>query len=566
MNTNTLYTPLTEPLRNAMAARCKKDAVAGMSLVLADATGPLLSINHGYADLDARIPCTEDTLMGVASVTKLFTATGVMQQAEDGRLDITSPISAYIPEFRVKSRYDGAPPIRVIDLMTHHSGLPRDWLRHFYAYQPEPFHRLIECLWDEYISRPAGTFYSYSNLGVSLLGIVLERVSGMAYEAYITERILRPIGMEKSGFSKSYSHAGLYAQTYDGLKRRAELPMRDIPAGGLFASAKELGHFIGLYLSGGTYNGHKILLPETIDRMLTPQTPDVPMDFGKKIGLNWHLNRPALAYAGRVAHHGGSLVCYRAELCILPDHGLGAAVVSNSATASQAVLDLAEDGLKLALALKTGIVPQRTKAPAFVLRPGVSATTPEGHYATSRGYVHIRLAPNGYHFLWRQRSLILLADKEGAYTLCHENGGTVMPDARFTGRPLRFCVDPGTGKKVMLIDGWPDGEGFIPKPVPAAWAARLGTYHAYNRLPEEAFTDIPHAIQLSIKRGILHMESIGPGHTEVRVLSPVNDEEAVRLGWSQSDNETLHSEHRGADTTLSYMGIKFHQINVTERR
>lgn len=562
MHTNTQFQPLAERMNAQIAARCEKDGIAGMSLVLADASGPVMACTHGYADLYARTPFTEDTLLGIASVSKLFTATGIMRLVEAGKIDLEKPVSAYIPEFLVQNRDGNAPPIRMIDLMTHHSGLPRDWLNHFYACSPEPFDRVLAQLKDEYACRPAGYYYSYSNLGIALLGAVLARVAGVPYEQYVVEEILRPIGMVNSSFEREYRNDTLYAQSYDGLRRAVELPPRDKPAGGLYASARELGHFIGMYLSGGTYSGSRILEKQTIDRMLTPQLTDAPMSFGKRMGLNWHLNRPALEYTGRVAHHGGALVYYRSELCILPDRGLGVAVMSNSSTATQAILELAEECLQQAVLIKDGIEPKPATSIAFVKRAGVQDATPEGHYATSHGHVQIRPAKEGYAFHWNNRKLVLKSEADNTYRLYKRDGESLTRDERFATAPLRFCHDVHTRGKVLLIGTWPDGEAFSPEPVPREWLERQGLYRAYNRLPEEALTDIMYALALKVKRGILYMEIIGPGYRYDRVLRPEDSRKALRLGWAQGENETLHVRGDKENETLHFMGLAFRKASV----
>ncbi len=557
MTNNDLYRLLAGTLEKAMDERCRKDKIAGMSLVLADETGPVLACRYGYADLDARTPFTEDTLMGVASVSKLFNATGVMRLVEAGKMALDAPVTAYIPEFTVKTRFENAPPIRVIDLMTHHAGLPRDWLNHFYAYQPEPFQTVVQYLKDEYACRPAGYYYSYSNLAIALLGTVMERAAGVPYARYITDHVLRPIGMENSAYEKAYPLCGLYAQSYDGLKRSPELPIRDKPGGGLISSAREMGHFIALYLNGGTYKGAKILSPETTERMFTPQMTDAPMSFGKRMGLGWHLNRPALEYAGRVAHHGGALVNFRSEVCLLPDHGLGVAILSNSSTATAAILELAETALSEALRIKKGIEPQKPSATAFVMRTGVTETTPEGLYATSRGVVDIRADQEGCAFRWNGRALRLKDNADGTYTVCRRTAEGLAPDERFCKAPLRFCRDPLGGMKALLIGTWPDGEEFVKQPIPKAWLNRQGEYKAFNRMPEEAWADIMNGMRLTVRGGILYMDIIGPGYRFRRVLKALGDREALRLGWAQGENETLHALERGKGEILRFMGIEF---------
>ena len=85
--------------------------VPGLSIALIDAQGTVWSRGFGYADVERRIPVTDQTIYGIGSVTKLFTAIGIMQGVEQGRIDLNAPLSAYVPEFSMRSRFTSAAPI-----------------------------------------------------------------------------------------------------------------------------------------------------------------------------------------------------------------------------------------------------------------------------------------------------------------------------------------------------------------------------------------------------------------------------------------------------------------------
>ena len=544
MNT-TMYEPLGQQLKESMQQALEKEQIAGISLVLTDGDGDLLRLGAGWADRDGRIPMTADTITGIASISKTVTAAATMQLHECGLLDINAPLTSVIPEFSVKTRFTPAPPIRIKDLMTHHSGLPRDWLNHFYTYEREPFEEIVSRLRDEYACRPAGMFYSYSNLGVALLGVVVERAAGMAFEEYVAKNILRPLGMASSSYHRQYSLCGHYSQAYHGLQLRPEIPPRDLPAGGLYSSAADLAIFLRAHLTG-----EKLLRRSTVEQMLEPQTEDAALSFHKKMGLIWHLDRPALAYAGRVAHHGGALLYYRSDVCMLPDHNLGVAVLANSDTAGGAVLRLAEEALQGALLIREGIAPEKPAPRVFVCKPPLVETSLDGDYATSLGHMRFS-AENPACCVWNGKKTPLAEADDGSCLLKPEGDGSERTIA------LRSCRDPRTGEEILLFNGWPDGEKFVPQPVSEAWRNRRGLYCACNRMPEERLTDIVHSIRILVQRKLLLAEFIGPGWKYRRILRQEGDWEAVRMGWGQEEQETLHVKKTEDGEVLEFMGIRF---------
>ena len=119
----------------------KKNSVTGLSIALVDDQRIVWAEGFGYADQEKKIPATADTLYRVGSISKLFTDTAAMQLVEQGKLDIDQPLKKYIPNFSIKSRYPDTAEITPRQLMTHHSGLPRDRLKGFMTLKSCSVHR-----------------------------------------------------------------------------------------------------------------------------------------------------------------------------------------------------------------------------------------------------------------------------------------------------------------------------------------------------------------------------------------------------------------------------------------
>ena len=148
----------------------------------------------GYADIETKKPVTLDTRFRIASISKTFTAVGILQLRDAGALCLDDPVSKYLDWFDLQ--YEGAPAITVRNLLTHSSGLPRD------SHNP----MWTECdapAWDEFVralqtrppTRPPYDKFAYSNVGYSLLGGIIEQVSGESWASYLQRNIVDPLGM-----------------------------------------------------------------------------------------------------------------------------------------------------------------------------------------------------------------------------------------------------------------------------------------------------------------------------------------------------------------------------------
>ena len=107
----------------------KANRIIGLSIALVDDQSVVWEQGFGFADKEKKLPATPETIYRLGSISKLFTATAAMQLADQGKLDIDKPVEVYLPEFSIKSRFTDAHAITPRNIMTHHSGLPRDYLK-----------------------------------------------------------------------------------------------------------------------------------------------------------------------------------------------------------------------------------------------------------------------------------------------------------------------------------------------------------------------------------------------------------------------------------------------------
>ena len=156
---------------------------------------------------DGKVPCKDKSLFRIASMTKSFTAMAIVQLRDKGLLKLTDPVSKYVPEVsQVVPLSSDAPTLTIGHLLTMQGGFPQDdpWGDRLLDMSEDDFSKLLRS--GLYMSNVIGTEYEYSNLGYAILGRVITNVTKMSYQQYITQNILKPLGMNKTIFE--YSEGG----------------------------------------------------------------------------------------------------------------------------------------------------------------------------------------------------------------------------------------------------------------------------------------------------------------------------------------------------------------------
>jgi CubicO group peptidase (beta-lactamase class C family) len=272
----------------------------------------------GLADAEKRIPATPETLYRVASISKLFTVTAVMQLRDAGKLRLDDPVTAYLPWFSVKSEHVAAPAITVRHLITHTSGLPREAAYPYWMDATFPD-------WDQIKSKlplqnqilATETRWKYSNLALALAGEVVATLSGQAWSDYVKANILDPLGMTATlATTPAPDHPGLaagYARCLPGQPRK-RAPWSDLkaiaPAAGITTSVSDLAKFAMLqFRTAGAAGGAQILKASTLREMQRVQWIDDGWEQGWGLGFSIYRFK-GKTYVG----HGGSLRGYRTDL------------------------------------------------------------------------------------------------------------------------------------------------------------------------------------------------------------------------------------------------------------
>lgn len=321
---------------------------AGASFAFFEGDKIVWSRGFGYRDIDKRLPATPDTMYDVASVTKSFTVTAIMQLVEQGKLSLDDPIENIIPDFHVRP---GGEQILVRHLITHTSGIPelgsstrmkgaligtRDDIMPLADF---PDYLLFMSDLDKWTIGKPGETFRYSNDGFALLGYIVQLVSGMSYQAYLKQNVLEPLGMTRSTFAKADADADDNVATpyalIDGRHVPMIYPFKHIGSfSGLITSPIELAKFSAMMLNGGVApgTGARVLSQASIDEMLVPR---IPTDDGEGVeklyDSSYGFEIIPDFFGKRMVGHGGWIDISVAFHGFVPEAGIGAAIGMNGA-------------------------------------------------------------------------------------------------------------------------------------------------------------------------------------------------------------------------------------------
>jgi D-alanyl-D-alanine carboxypeptidase len=306
------------------------------------------SRGFGFADIASRRRPDADTLYRVASITKTFTATAVLQLRDDGRLRLDDPVVHHLPEFgRARLRFGSPEDITIRRLLSHRAGLITEgpfsyWDTLEFPTMADVLDRLAE---SEVVIEPDSAS-KYSNLAFALLGEVVARISGRPYEEYVRAEIFEPLGMTSSTFAPDGALRGQMATGYD------PHPFEDepVPAGhtstrgitaaaGLYTTVHDLARWIALQFrtDAAERSGAQILSGRTIEEMHRPQDIDPTWTAARCLG--WMAQRRG----ERIYHgHGGSIHGFITQVLFSKARRSGVIVLTNEGRHSAAGIIAAE--------------------------------------------------------------------------------------------------------------------------------------------------------------------------------------------------------------------------------
>ena len=251
--------------------RVNQYEIPGVSIGLVYDQELMWAKGYGCADLEKKTPATPSTAYRIASLTKLFTATAILQLRDAGRLQLDDPVSKHLDWFYLNDPHSDSPVITIRHLLTHSSGLAREFEALYWDTMefpdPETFVRMFQ---ESSTILPRETKFKYSNVAFNVLGFVVEFVSGESYADYVTNHILKPLGMTSTDVTPSPDMATLatgYSIRKPG-QPRAVAPFFDkkaaVASGNMASSVEDLAKFLSLQFQEGPAEGNQVLKGSTL--------------------------------------------------------------------------------------------------------------------------------------------------------------------------------------------------------------------------------------------------------------------------------------------------------------
>lgn len=298
--------------------------VPGLSVGVCDRTGPLWSAGFGTTAQEDGASVSTDTIFSLQSASKMYTATAVLCAVRDGLVDLDVSLTTYLPAFTVHSPWESSPESRITlrHLLSHRAGFIHEAPRGSnYDDSDVSFEDHCASISETTLEFPVGDRYSYSNLGIDLAALVLQRVSRLDFATYLDQVLLQPLDLHRTSF-----HIDRIKSDPDraiGHTNNTPPPLR-VPmlgAGGGYASVDDALRFVAFHLA----SGRGVLRPDLLGQMYRVPGAAPGQQLGYGLGVDtgrWN---------GRLVHnHGGGGFGFLCDLAWDPAAGVGVVVLTNS--------------------------------------------------------------------------------------------------------------------------------------------------------------------------------------------------------------------------------------------
>jgi CubicO group peptidase (beta-lactamase class C family) len=331
-----LASPDTQPgtaaaIEEYMQHRMPVLRTPGVSVVVVEGDQVLLSRGYGFADREAGTPMTDDTPVPIASTNKGMTALAIMQLVEQGLVELDAPVARYLPDFRMDDARGADMTVR--QLLTHTAGIPGGWNMDL-EQDEQALGRRVGSLASVALHRAPGSGYEYSNNGYSVAGLIIQTVSGMAYEDYLATHVFAPLKMTRSTFDVPLATDWAMATGYTkrhGVVSPGPMPLSrgNNPAGGLVSTAHDIGSYLTALLNGGALQDTPVISQASLDQMWTPE----PASGAEAYGLGW--SEVNMAGGVRLLIHAGdhsgtdTFGGSASQFVLVPERQIGVAVLAN---------------------------------------------------------------------------------------------------------------------------------------------------------------------------------------------------------------------------------------------
>jgi len=524
---------LTRSIPRAMA----RQDIPGLSIALVQRGALVWAEGFGFTDRERRVPVRSDTQFSVGSISKSFTALGVLRAVEQGRLSLDEPLQTYLPWFSVRGRLgtSAAATIALRHLLSHHAGLGT-WapLGNPYdvEYHARAFDEVVRSTRDSWLKFAPGERFEYSNQGIDLAGATLEAVRGQPFVRCMQDDVLTPLGLTASTFDQATATARpSYASPYT---RRRRVPIRNgivhpmLAAGGMISTAPDLARFLAFHRNEGRVGGQPWVRQTLLRDIYTPQFSARGQPTGYGLAMYKAIEHDTIRFS-----HGGFGFGISAHYRWLPEHDFGVVVLTNQDAAHNAPA-IAGEAVALMLGREARFRAPRGRADGPAPTGAAEAQLPAssgslrafaGSYLLYEGVLETFEADDDhlYHVRGRQR-MTLRAEGAGAF-FGDGRRYTFVSDAAGHVQGVRI-VDPGydvaTAENSVIYLARNDAPADARGPNRPEWPGLTGRYVG-------TFVGAPTEAKLTLKNGYLYLN----GTLKLTTLEPgrfaTADNEEVRV-------------------------------------
>ena len=317
----------------------KQLGIPGASIALIDGNKVVFEGGFGVREMGKPERVDENTLFMAASNTKGMSTLLLAELVDEDKLKWDQPVTQVYPSFKLG---DAATTRRVLvkNLICACTGLPRQDLEWIFEFKNATPASSLGLLGTMQPTSQFGEVFQYSNLMAAAAGYIgahlvyPDRELGAAYDAAMQEKIFNPLGMKSTTFDMkralAANHASPHGDSIDGAPSLASMDfnyavMPHRPAGGVWTSSHDLIRYVQLELTQGKLpDGKQLVSPQNL---LERRKPQVPIGEDHYYGMGLEVDR---TYGASVVHHGGSMAGFKSDLMLLPDHGIGAVILTNS--------------------------------------------------------------------------------------------------------------------------------------------------------------------------------------------------------------------------------------------
>ena len=546
-----------ETLDKVFLKQLKNRNKGAVSAVIFDDEKIIKSFYDGYLDKQKKITPKDDSLFMIGSNTKVMTALGIFRLYEEGKLKLDDPITEFIPEFSVKSRM-GEYDVTIENLLMHRAGIQCD-LYDYFIDSGKKYEDIVESLKDSYRIAKPGTMFAYSNLGYTLLGIIIERISGKTYQEYLEEVLFRPMGMEvyfgmESELPESVSDRIARSYSKTGKRMSDELGVL-IPAGSsTYTTLDTIVKMGQLLMNDGLYEGEQFYQKETIQLMKSLKIDDELDETLVNAGYGQlHHAMPLKYETGRILGHGGNTLYHHSCFNYLDDEKIGIVVFTNFEQGA-ALSHRLEEALMNAYLKEAGFKEKEKKEDVYV------PFEPKDYvrrYDSTMGPIEFKVSDKGGLYTKIKNIVFdLRLNEEGWLCAKARPIWTKLPVIADSLKDMKFLQAKYFGRDVLIV-----GQRGLRQAVgdlytePAAntrWLKAIGDY----KVEDKQMKMIVSRLSLRLKEGDMILTCHMSDEKLDYYLSCINESEAIVRGFGRNSGQTVFLKEEDGKFCIYADGIR----------